>query len=260
MLSTKISGLAVDTDYSFYLVLRTSGGTFTSNVLNVKTQKMTDLTGITITAGVLPSQLRESLAVAVERIGAKLIDTVRIDTTHFVCTEGRGKDWEKAVEMSIPVVRPEWIEGCEREGKIIGVRDYYLDANPKHRKVGSNPTLNPPQPQNVRTTSQTSIPTRTSSVRTPDPEAAVQGEPGPTVPPTPKEKELPLPPTPKEDEANERTESASTQGEANGKEDDDEETEEEDDNEDLGEKPSKPIGNPEGNRSDANGDMEEVAL
>lgn len=135
-LSTKISGLAVDTEYTFHLVLRTSAGTYTSDKLTIKTQKMTDLTGITITPGVMPAQLREDLAATVERIGAKLIDTVRIDTTHFVCSEGRGQAWEKALEMNVPVVVPDWIKGCEREGRIVGVRGYYLNADPKLRQVG----------------------------------------------------------------------------------------------------------------------------
>ncbi|EEH35091.1 hypothetical protein PAAG_06138 [Paracoccidioides lutzii Pb01] len=136
MLSTKISGLAIDTEYTFHLVLRTSAGTFSSEKLVCRTHKMTDLSGITITPGVLPPNLRTSLGEAVNRIGAKLIDTVRIDTTHFVCTEGRGPAWEKAVEMNIPVVRPEWVEGCEREGTIVSVRGYYLNADPKLRQIG----------------------------------------------------------------------------------------------------------------------------
>lgn len=97
---------------------------------------MTDLSGITVTPGVLPENLKSSLADAVQRIGAKMTDTVRIDTTHFVCTEGRGAAWEKAVEMNIPVVRPEWVEGCEREGTIVSVRGYYLNADPKLRQIG----------------------------------------------------------------------------------------------------------------------------
>lgn len=141
MLATKISGLAVDTEYTFHLVLRTTGGTYTSTVLNCRTHKMTDLSGITVTPGILPPPLKESLTTAVERIGAKLTDTIRIDTTHFVCTEGRGREWEKAREMNIPVVRPEWVEGCEREGRLVGVRAYYLDANPKDRVIGSNPNV-----------------------------------------------------------------------------------------------------------------------
>lgn len=222
MLSTKISGLAVNTEYSFYLVLRTSGGTYSSNTLTVKTHEMTNLTGITVTPGVLPPALRDALEAAVERINAKITDTVRIDTTHFVCTEPRGTEWSKAVEMNIPVVRPEWVEGCEREGKIVGVRGYYLDADPKLRQVGANPAIqqqsrdslgqtpgptSPPvrtssMPQNQNqnqqtppTQSQTNLPTR----ETLKPADRNEGEPGPSVEPTPQipqgedwnEKELP---------------------------------------------------------------------
>ncbi|GAB7361798.1 hypothetical protein MBLNU230_g1841t1 [Neophaeotheca triangularis] len=136
--STKISGLAVGTEYTFHLVLRTSAGVYSSEKVVIKTHQMTDLTGVTITPGIMPDQLRDDLEETVERIGAKLIDTVRIDTTHFVCTEPRGQGWEKAVEMNVPVVVPDWVKGCEREGKIVGVRGYYLDADPKLRQVGSS--------------------------------------------------------------------------------------------------------------------------
>ncbi|KAF4965326.1 hypothetical protein FSARC_6872 [Fusarium sarcochroum] len=128
MHSTKISGLAVDTEYTFHLVLRTSAGTFISERVPVRTHKMTDLRGITITTGILPSAVKENLTKAVERIGAKIVDGVRIDTTHFVTTEGRGQQWEKAVESNIPVVRPEWVEACEKGSRILGVTKFYLDA------------------------------------------------------------------------------------------------------------------------------------
>ncbi|KAL8936910.1 MAG: hypothetical protein Q9216_004689 [Gyalolechia sp. 2 TL-2023] len=147
MTSTKISGLAVDTEYNFHLVLRTSAGTYGSERLTVRTHKMTDLSGITVTPGMMAPPLRESLSGAVDRIGAKIAENVRIDTTHFVCMEGRGREWEKAVEMNIPVVRPEWIEGCEREGRIVGVRGYYLNADPKLRQVGQGVGLQSPQRQ-----------------------------------------------------------------------------------------------------------------
>lgn len=156
MQSTKISGLAVDTDYTFQLVLKTTAGTYPSEKLAVRTHKMTDLSGITVTPGILPAQLKESLTKAVERIGAKLVDTVRIDTTHFVTTEGRGIAWEKAVEMNIPVVRPEWVEGCERGGRIVGVRQYYLDADPRQRmaNMGSVPPQQPATPSEARPASK----------------------------------------------------------------------------------------------------------
>ncbi|KAK4102076.1 hypothetical protein N658DRAFT_469476 [Parathielavia hyrcaniae] len=128
MHTTKISGLAVDTEYTFHLVLRTTAGTLASQRVAVRTHKMTDLSGITITTGILPPAVREGLAAAVERIGAKIVDGVRIDTTHFVTTEGRGVQWEKANELNIPVVRPEWVDACERNGRILGVTKFYLDA------------------------------------------------------------------------------------------------------------------------------------
>ena len=225
MLSTKISGLQISTEYSFYLVLKTSGGTYTSNVLTVKTHDMNNLTGIRVTPGVLPPQLRESLETAVERIGAKIVDTPRIETTHFVCTEGRGKEWERANEMNIPVVRPEWIEGCEREGKIIGVRGYYLDANPKHRQIGSNPSLSgapamaSPASQQAMAASQQQLPIREQEdPKSPDRESAVSGEPGPEI------NEPPTPP-PKDDHAAPRPTA---------------EAGDEDDSDDDGEDPEKP--------------------
>ncbi|KAI9760610.1 MAG: Translation initiation factor 1A [Chaenotheca gracillima] len=145
--ATKISGLAIDTEYIFYLVLKTSAGTYPSEKLAVTTHKMTDLSGITVSPGILPGPLRESLETAVDRIGAKLIEGVRLDTTHFVCIEGKGQSWEKAVEQNIPVVRPEWVEGCEREGRLVPVKGYYLNADPRLRQVGQGAGLQQQQQQ-----------------------------------------------------------------------------------------------------------------
>ena len=146
--STKISGLAVDTEYNFYLILRTSAGTYSSDKVSIKTHKMTDLSGITVCPGVMPAEVREGMESCLERIGARpLQDSVRIDTTHFVCTEGRGQAWERAQEMNIPVVRPEWLEACEREGRIVVARQFYLGAELpkiKHTVPARNPA---PQPR-----------------------------------------------------------------------------------------------------------------
>lgn len=214
--STKISGLAIHTEYTFHLVLRTSAGTYQSEKLTCRTHKMTDLSGITVTPGVLPPQQKEALASAVDRIGGKMIDTVRIDTTHFVCTEGRGPLWEKAVEMNIPVVVPEWVDACESEGTIVSVRGYYLNADPKARQLGPIHAAS----QHQRTTStvssaarrQSEAPSRASR----EPERQSAGE-APTTPfpggptsgqPTAEEREVPAdedqsppPPPPKDDKA-----------------------------------------------------------
>jgi hypothetical protein len=187
MESTKISGLAVDTEYTFHLVLRTSAGTFSSEKVTVKTHKMTDLSGITVTPGILPAPLKESLTKAIGRIGAKMADTVRIDTTHFVTVEGRGIAWERAVEMNIPVVRPEWVEGCERGGRIVGVRQYYLDADPRQRQILQQSQPHPQQQQQPEPESARSPP-----VTTPHGEGAVNGANGVNgQPPPPPEKDTP---------------------------------------------------------------------
>lgn len=203
--ATKVSGLAVDTEYTFHLILRTSAGQYNSEKLVVKTHKMTDLSGITVTPGVLPSPLRDSLNGAVERIGAKIAENVRIDTTHFVCTEGRGREWEKAGEMNIPIVRPEWVEGCEREGRIVGVRGYYLNADPRLRQVGPGVGMQQQQQQQTsrpqqreRTESQRTVPVQQQQQQAPPTplQSSSQIQPPPSLSPRPSsnDSEIGLPP------------------------------------------------------------------
>jgi hypothetical protein len=191
--STKLSGLAVDTEYVFHLILKTSAGTFSSDKLKVQTHKMTDLSGITITPGHMPAALRESLQKTVERIGAKLVDTVRIDTTHFVCTEGRGPAWEKAVENNIPVVVPDWVKGCERDGRIVGVRGYYLNADPRLRQIGpGGSTQQPPQQQQQQQQQQrprSPLMSPRTEVTPPTPERATHEIEEAAPPPPPKDNE-----------------------------------------------------------------------
>jgi hypothetical protein len=222
--STKISGLAVDTEYTFHLVLRTTAGTYSSEKLAVRTHKMTELSGITVTPGIMRSALKESLASTVEKIGGRMIDTVRIDTTHFICTEGRGQAWEKAVEMNIPVVVPDWIKGCEREGRIVGVRGYYLNADPRLRQVGPSVTQqqqaqSPPEPSSP--TPQQSTPRTEITPPTPERTSASRGALSPAngavsdddVPPTPPPKNV--------------DKTASSEDEGEESEDEDEKTEKE---------------------------------
>lgn len=145
--STKISGLAVGEEYTFHLVLRTSAGTYSSEKVTARTHKLTDLSGITVCPGVMSADIREKVEASLSRIGARpLQDSVRIDTTHFVCTEGRGQAWEKAVEMNIPVVRPEWIEACENEGRIVVARNFYLGVDVQKMRQSMPPPRQPQTP------------------------------------------------------------------------------------------------------------------
>jgi len=138
--TTKLSGLAIDTEYTFQLVLRTTAGTYSSEPLKVQTHKLTNLSGITVCEGILPAEQHEKLNEIVEAIGARPVQKrCRIDTTHFVCSVPEGEEWQRAKEMNVPIVVVDWIEACQQEAKIVGVRGYYLDADPALRPRGSAP-------------------------------------------------------------------------------------------------------------------------
>lgn len=134
--STKLSGLEQDTEYTFQLILRTTAGTFPSNVLRVRTHTMTDTSGISVCFGnVQDPTLLESAQAALQQMGAKWSDRIQIDTTHFVCTtpaatpngaeatgsmtSAPGVEYQKALQASIPVVQPTWILACHSERKYV---------------------------------------------------------------------------------------------------------------------------------------------
>ena len=134
--STKLSGLQLDTEYTFQLVLRTTAGTFPSNVLHVRTHTMTDTSGISVCFGnVQDAVLLENAKMALREMGARWSDKIQIDTTHFVCTtpaatpsgaqatgsisSAPGVEYQKALQLSIPVVQPHWILACHSAKKCV---------------------------------------------------------------------------------------------------------------------------------------------
>lgn len=284
--STKISGLAIHTEYTFHLVLRTTAGTYQSEKLTCRTHKMTDLSGITVTSGVLDPQRKEALGTALDRIGGKMIDTVRIDTTHFVCTEGRGPLWEKAVEMNIPVVVPEWVDACESQGTIVGVRDYYLNADPRVRQLN---TIHGTSHQ--RTTSTVSASTANQARPSSQAHPNEQGQSAPEPPSTPfpggeissqpqaqtpeiesEDDDIPPPPPPPKDESDNAEESTQQNGETETEPGPDEkavELEPETEAEDASKESTLPQNRPEeipenetpkGKSKEGEGDFNEVPL
>ena len=132
--STKLSGLEMDTEYSIQLVLRTTGGTFPSNLVRTKTHTTTNTSGIRVCFGTIqdPELLKDAEA-ALEEIGAGWSNKIQIDTTHFVCTtpaatptaaqasggtigaSGPGVEYQRALQLSIPIVQPQWILACLAE-------------------------------------------------------------------------------------------------------------------------------------------------
>ncbi|GBE90214.1 hypothetical protein BKA93DRAFT_741014 [Sparassis latifolia] len=141
--STKLSGLQLDTEYTFQLILRTTAGTFPSNLLRLRTHMMTDTSGISVCFGnVQDAVLLENAKMALREMGAKWSDKIQIDTTHFVCTTpaatpdgsqatggittAPGVEYQKALQLSIPVVQPHWILACHTEKKMMPIHSYYL--------------------------------------------------------------------------------------------------------------------------------------
>jgi len=132
--STKLSGLEMDTEYSIQLVLRTTGGTFLSNLISAKTHTTTNTSGIRVCFGTVQDpEVLESAEVALEEMGASWSNKIQIDTTHFVCTtptatpaaaqtsggavgvSGPGVEYQRALQLSIPIVQPQWILACLAE-------------------------------------------------------------------------------------------------------------------------------------------------
>ena len=135
--ATKISGLSVDSEYSFQLKLCTTSGDLWSEKVTLHTHKMTDMSGITACLGLLDGVegvTKQQVEYSLKEIGAKPLQShVTIDTTHFISNEKESDDAEfhKAQQSNIPIVRPEWVRACELERRIVGVRGFYLDADPK---------------------------------------------------------------------------------------------------------------------------------
>ena len=132
--STKLSGLDIHTDYTFQLILRTSAGTFPSNLIRIRTHSMSDTSGISVCFGnVQDSVLLDNAKLALREMKAKWSDKIQIDTTHFVCTTpaptpsgaratgnagaAPGMEYQRALQLSIPVVQPHWILACHSEKK-----------------------------------------------------------------------------------------------------------------------------------------------
>ncbi|KIK66655.1 hypothetical protein GYMLUDRAFT_909467 [Collybiopsis luxurians FD-317 M1] len=141
--STKLSGLEMQTEYSFQLVLRTTAGTFPSNIVRVRTHSIEDTSGICVCFGNCQDEvLLENAKMALREMRAKWSDKIQIDTTHFVCTtpaatpngaqasgnagSAPGVEYQRALQLSIPVVTPHWILACHSEKKMVAIGSYYL--------------------------------------------------------------------------------------------------------------------------------------
>jgi hypothetical protein len=125
--SVKLSGLDVAHDYTVWIVLRTSAGSFTSNKLMVKTHTMENLSGLNPTFGQFsnPNDQEELIGI-LNRLGAGYSEELTSDNTHFICSVPKGPKYERAMELNIPVVSPEFLKACEAQGKVMPSHLFYM--------------------------------------------------------------------------------------------------------------------------------------
>ncbi|KAH9462969.1 hypothetical protein MJO28_008901 [Puccinia striiformis f. sp. tritici] len=153
--STKLSGLDLDSEYTFNLVMKTTGGSFNSQHIKVKTHSLNDTSGINVCFGViLPEEIKEQSKEAIQQLDGRWSDKIQIDTTHFVCTmayqaqqaSNRASqpstfpslEYQRALQLSIPVVQPSWLQACLHERKMVPIAAHYLGAQPP--PLSSSPT------------------------------------------------------------------------------------------------------------------------
>jgi len=168
--STTLSGLELDTEYSIQLVLRTTGGTFPSNTVRVKTHTTINTSGIRVCFGTIQDlELLKRAEAALEEMGAGWSNKIQIDTTHFVCTtptatttagqaggggtvgiSGPGVEYQRALQLSIPIIQPQWILACLAEKRMVPIQQFYL-GNPHTPSSSSYP-----RPQSMSQASLTS--------------------------------------------------------------------------------------------------------
>ncbi|CAG8740054.1 1514_t:CDS:1, partial [Ambispora leptoticha] len=69
---------------------------------------------------------KDELKEILKRIGARWSDHVGPDTTHLLCNIQGGPEYNRALESSIPIVKPEWLLTSEKLGKMQAALPYYL--------------------------------------------------------------------------------------------------------------------------------------
>ncbi|KAM0792882.1 hypothetical protein ACM66B_002644 [Microbotryomycetes sp. NB124-2] len=198
--STKLSGLSLDTDYTFHLVMKTTAGTLSSPIVKTRTHTINDTSGLSVCFGhVEPEKLLSDAQNAIRDMKAKYSDKIQIDTTHFVATSpaspsnpsgGPGPEYQKALQLSIPVVSPEWVLACQREQKMVPISNYYIGAVNHAASLSSAQLVTstgqiPPSKPVARRATAATIPEEGAASASTDAAASAPSAARPAVPPAP---------------------------------------------------------------------------
>lgn len=83
--STKLSGLSLDTDYAFHLVLKTSAGTYQSPTVKTRTHTIDNTTGISACFGLVePADLADEARRVIGHLGAKSDSKIQVRLAAFL--------------------------------------------------------------------------------------------------------------------------------------------------------------------------------
>ncbi|KAF8867495.1 hypothetical protein CPB84DRAFT_1867304 [Gymnopilus junonius] len=128
--STKHSGMDINTEYTFQLILCTTAGTFPSNILKVCMHTMQNTSGICVCFGTVQGKvLLENAKLALRDMGMKWSERIQIDTSHFVCMMPAGPGGGRGAPGAIiPVVQPHWLLACHAEKRMVPIASFYLSA------------------------------------------------------------------------------------------------------------------------------------
>ncbi|WVQ74269.1 hypothetical protein IAR50_003866 [Cryptococcus sp. DSM 104548] len=160
----KTGGLQSGEEYTFQLVLKTTAGTYSSDLIRTRTHTMDNLTGLRVCFGPIhPPQLLDQLRYALRQIGARESPRVALDTTHFVCTTpivggdehgrrgGPDVEYQEATRNNLPIVSPGWLIAVAEQRKLVPISQYHLPTLPSTAFQESNaPIFRRPSPSELK--------------------------------------------------------------------------------------------------------------
>ncbi|OBA27832.1 hypothetical protein HANVADRAFT_30617, partial [Hanseniaspora valbyensis NRRL Y-1626] len=130
----KLTGLNISSKHVFQLRIDTSNGIYSSEMMLAETLSSNDLSGFNICVGALSdgnTTFDDIKAVADALSISQLSRQCNEDTTHYITdtvddeNEEHDLQLNVAKNLNIPIVKPNWLQGCLKEKQLLGVKKFY---------------------------------------------------------------------------------------------------------------------------------------
>lgn len=130
----KLTGLNMNSKHVFQLKIDTSNGICASEMIIAETLSSNDLSGFSVCVGALSAgkiTFEDIQAVAHSLNITHLSRQCNSDTTHYITdtvddeNEEHDQQLSVAKNSNIPIVTPNWLQGCLTEHKLLGVKGFY---------------------------------------------------------------------------------------------------------------------------------------